>query len=110
MTDFPRRHLVAGSIAVGVYVAGAIAIHSTTADAFDLNSSLGPSGRGASLSEQTGRMGEQRDRDRADRAREILARHPHMTVTTSRTASADTHNGGSSDYGGDRTGGGGGPK
>lgn len=106
---FPQRHLIAGSIAVAVYAAGAVAIHTTTADAFDLSSSLGSSGRGASLSEQTGRLGGQVDRDRGERAREFIRNYPHMTVNT-RTASADANNGGSASYGGDRTGGGGGPK
>jgi hypothetical protein len=105
MSDFPRRHLIAGSIAVAVYAAGAVVIHTTTADALDARSSLAQNGgKGASLSQQTDRMGKERDRQRGEHAREILRDNPHVTM------SSDTNNGGSASYGGDRTGGGGGPK
>ncbi|MCC2652153.1 MAG: hypothetical protein K0R61_3056 [Microvirga sp.] len=76
MLEFPERHLIAGAIAVGVFFVGwgGIHAHFTRAEAFDLNSSLGPSGKGASLSEQTDRMGQAANRDsdheRARRGRE----------------------------------------
>jgi hypothetical protein len=108
MPTILRRHFVAGTIAVTVYGAGAAvidAVYALPAYAFDAKSSLAQNGgRGASMSQQTDRMGKERDRQRGEHAREILRDNPHVTM------SSDTNNGGSASYGGDRTGGGGGPK
>jgi hypothetical protein len=103
----PRRHLIAGSIAVAVYAGGAVVIHS--AYAFDAKSSLSQNGgRGASLSQQSDRLSREAARDSADRA--ALGRKYANDPRTKQVSTKDTNNGGSADYGGDRTGGGGGPK
>jgi hypothetical protein len=105
MLTTPHRHLIAGSIAVAVYAVGAVTIH--TAYAFDAKSSLSQNGgKGASLSQQSNRLGGEARRNESNLDRYLRQNN----LPAKQVSSRDTHNGGSASYGGDRTGGGGGPK
>lgn len=103
METFPRRHLIAGSIAVAAYVVGVTAID--RAMALDAASSNGSDGNGSSLSEQTDHLSGQSDHERGERARDYVENYPHETWSSS-----DSQDGDGSYGGGDHTGGGAGPK
>jgi hypothetical protein len=66
MPNFPRRHLIAGSIAVAVYAVGAVAIHHSAA-------AWVPGGGYDAISLDRA--------DRQDRAERAL-QNPHLTVCT----------------------------